>query len=79
VASPYASPLEAKGRTLLNDEVAKLPALRQALAAMKTNAPDANVVVRGAAGVDYQNVISVLDILQQLDITKVGLATETAP
>ena len=28
---------------------------------------------------DYQNVIRVLDILQQVDITKVGLATETTP
>jgi biopolymer transport protein ExbD len=29
--------------------------------------------------VDYQNMINVLDVLQQLDITKVGLATaETA-
>jgi len=34
-------------------------------------------VVRGASDVDYQNVIGVLDILQQVDITKVGLATET--
>jgi biopolymer transport protein ExbD len=29
--------------------------------------------------VDYQNMINVLDVLQQLDITKVGLATETTP
>jgi len=26
--------------------------------------------------VDYQNMINVLDVLRQLDITKVGLATE---
>jgi biopolymer transport protein ExbD len=26
--------------------------------------------------VDYQNMIYVLDVLRQLDITKVGLATE---
>ena len=30
----------------------------------------------GADEVDYQNMINVLDVLQQLDITKVGLATE---
>jgi biopolymer transport protein ExbD len=34
-------------------------------------------VVNGADNVDYQNMINVLDVLQQLDITKVGLATET--
>jgi biopolymer transport protein ExbD len=33
---------------------------------------------RGAADVDYQRVISVLDALQQADITKTGLATETS-
>jgi biopolymer transport protein ExbD len=36
-------------------------------------------VVRGAADVDYQKVISVFDILQRVVITKVGLATVTAP
>jgi biopolymer transport protein ExbD len=37
-----------------------------------------SVVVKGADDVDYQNMVNVLDVLQQLDITKVGLATETA-
>jgi biopolymer transport protein ExbD len=35
-----------------------------------------SVVVKGADAVDYQNMIYVLDVLRQLDITKVGLATE---
>ena len=30
-----------------------------------------------SAAVDYQRVVGVLDVLQQADITKVGLATET--
>jgi len=71
--------VEANGRIALNDQTLELPALRQTLAAMKTSDPDPTVVVRGAADVDYNRVISVLDILQQLDITKVGLATVTAP
>jgi len=54
-------------------------ALKQTLAALKAGDPDASVVVRGAAEVDYQHVIGVLDVLQQVDITKVGLATETVP
>jgi biopolymer transport protein ExbD len=45
---------------------------------MKSSDPETTVVVRGAAEVDYQRVIGVLDALQQADITKVGLATETA-
>jgi len=36
------------------------------------------VVVKGADDVNYQNMISVLDVLRQLDITKVGLATENS-
>jgi hypothetical protein len=28
---------------------------------------------------DYQYMVTVLDVIQQLDITKVGLATEAAP
>ncbi len=36
------------------------------------------MVVKGADDVDYQNMINVLDVLQRLDITKVGLATEEA-
>ena len=45
---------------------------------MKSSDPDTTVVVRGSPDVDYQRVINVLDALQQADITKVGLATETA-
>jgi len=37
--------------------------------------PELGVVVEGADDVDYQNMINILDVLQQLDITKVGLAT----
>ena len=69
--------VEANGRIAFNDATIELPALKQTLTAMKSSDPDTTVVVRGSAEVDYQRVISVLDILQQADITKVGLATET--
>jgi biopolymer transport protein ExbD len=71
--------VETSGRITLNDRVVELPALKQTLAALKAGDPDTSVVVRGAAAVDYQHVIGVLDVLQQVDITKVGLATETSP
>jgi biopolymer transport protein ExbD len=70
--------VDVTGRVTFNDQPFELPALKETLVAMKAGDPDASVVVRGAAQVDYQRVISVLDILQQADITKVGLATETA-
>ncbi len=70
--------VETSGRILFNDQPFQLAALKQTLVELKTHDPETSVVVRGAADVDYQKVISVLDLLQQADITKVGLATETA-
>jgi len=66
------------GRLALNQQPMELPVLRPALKQMKANDPETSVVVRGAADVDYQRVIEVLDALQQADITKVGLATDVA-
>ena len=57
----------------------ELAALKQTLATLKAGDPETSVVVRGAADVDYQHVGGVLDVLQQVDITKVGLATEAVP
>jgi biopolymer transport protein ExbD len=70
--------VDAAGRISLNDQSIELPALKQTLASLRASDPETSVVVRGAASVDYQRVIGVLDVLQQVDITKVGLATETA-
>ncbi len=69
--------MDTTGRIFLNDQVIELPALKQTLVSLKAADPETTVVVKGAADVDYQRVISVLDALQQADITKVGLATET--
>ena len=67
------------GQISLNGQNMELPSLKQALTTMVTDDKDTSVVVLGAADVDYQRVISVLDILQQAEVTKVGLATITAP
>lgn len=69
--------VEKSGQIMLNDQPVELAALKQTLVTMRTSDPDTTVVVKGAADVDYQRVISVLDALQQADITKIGLATET--
>ena len=70
--------VDSKGQTFLNNELVTILALKDKLQQLKTDDPDLNVVVKGADDVDYQNMINVLDILQRLDITKVGLATESA-
>ncbi|MEI6567922.1 MAG: biopolymer transporter ExbD [Verrucomicrobiota bacterium] len=68
----------AAGKISLNDEAIELPILKQSLFTMKKSDPETTVVVKGSSDVDYQKVIDVLDALQQADITKVGLATETS-
>ena len=70
--------VDAKGRTFLNDVPVTVPQLKDQLTQLQSENPDLSVVVKGADDVDYQNIINVLDVLRQLDITKVGLATEGA-
>ena len=60
----------------LDGEGVTVPELREKLAALKAANPDLPVVVKGSDEVEYQGMISVLYTLQQLAITKVGLATE---
>jgi biopolymer transport protein ExbD len=73
--------VDAKGQTFLNDQAVTIAGLKADLQQLKADNPDLKVVVKGSDEVDYQNMINVLDVLQQLDITKVGLATDagTAP
>ena len=66
----------ASGQITLNEQNVTVPELKADLQTMKTSDPDLKVVVKGADEADYQNLVSVLDVLQQLDITKVGLATQ---
>lgn len=71
--------VDVKGNIAINDTPVALTALKQALTDLKASDEkhDPSVVVRGASDVDYQHVVSVLDLLQQVDISKVGLALET--
>jgi biopolymer transport protein ExbD len=68
--------VEADGQITLNEQNVTVPELKADLKSMKAADADLKVVVKGADEADYQNMVSVLDVLQQLDITKVGLATE---
>jgi biopolymer transport protein ExbD len=67
--------VDANGRIQLNGEVLALSILKEKLSQLKSNDPGLGVVVEGADDVDYQSMVDVLDLLRQLDITKVGLAT----
>ena len=51
------------------------PTLKVRLQQLKSADPDLRVVVKAEDETDYQNMVTVLDVLQQLEITKVGLAT----
>jgi len=64
------------GTISLNDVVVTLPELKARLQQLKADNPDLGVVVKGEDEVDYQIMVDVMDTLRQLDITKMGLATE---
>ncbi len=66
------------GKLLLDGEQMTMAQLTKSLTTLRSGNKDLSVAVRGADNVDYQYVVHVLDLLRQLDITKVGLATATA-
>jgi biopolymer transport protein ExbD len=68
--------LDAQGQITLNDEALTVAQLKDKLKELQADTPDLAVVVKGDDNVDYQHMIAVLDTLQSLNITKVGLATE---
>lgn len=68
--------VEASGKVFLNGQPVADADIHQAFAALKSADPDPKVVVKGDDDVNYQGMVKVLDALQQLGITKVGLATQ---
>jgi biopolymer transport protein ExbD len=71
--------VDEKGQIILNDAVIPDAQLMDSLRGLKETDADPKIVVKGADGVEYQRMIKVLDALQQLEITKIGLATQAAP
>ncbi len=71
--------VESTGRMYLNKDEVDLAALQDKLVGLRLDAPDLNVVIRGSGHTKYQNVVSVMDVLQQVNIGKVNLATEPFP
>jgi biopolymer transport protein ExbD len=68
--------IDAKGHIFFNEKTCTPAQLKSELQQMKADNPELGVVVKGSDEVDYQFMVNVLDILRQLDITKVGLATD---
>ena len=68
--------VNAAGQITLDHAVVTVPQLQAKLAQLKAGNPDLGVVVKGADETDYQIMVNVMDTLGQLDITKMGLATE---
>jgi biopolymer transport protein ExbD len=71
--------VDEKGQVFLNDEAVPDGQLKDRLRSLKASDPDPKIVVKGADNADYQSMIKVLDALQQLEITKIGLATQAGP
>ncbi len=59
-----------------NNQPVTIPQLKEGLRQLQMGDPSISVVIQGGDNVDYQIMISVLDVLQQLSITNVGLATQ---
>lgn len=71
--------VDEKGQVFLNDDAVPDAQLKDRLRSLKAADPDPKIVVKGADNADYQSMIKVLDALQQLEITKIGLATQAGP
>ena len=68
--------VSATGQITLNDEAVTVPQLKDKLQVLKTENSDLGVVLKGSDEVASQIRVNVMDTLRQLDITKMGLATE---
>jgi biopolymer transport protein ExbD len=67
-----------KGQVSLNNVDMNEDELLRTLVAIRKEDPDVSVVLRAHSVIDYQRVINVLDVLIAANVTKVGLATESA-
>jgi biopolymer transport protein ExbD len=64
------------GKVYLNTVAMNDDELLKTLVEFRKQDPDLNVVVRGDSRIQYQKIISVLDLLVSANVSKVGLATE---
>lgn len=65
-----------EGKVFLDTVPVSLEELEAKLNAHKAQEPDFPVVVRGDGATQYQMVMSVLDVVGRIGVTKIGLATQ---
>jgi biopolymer transport protein ExbD len=75
-SSMKAITITAEGTIYLDSIPVTMEELESRLRQHKAADPNLPVVVRGDEKISYRKVIEVLDLLQRLDITKVGLVTQ---
>ncbi|MCL8302359.1 ExbD/TolR family protein [Pseudomonas mosselii] len=63
------------GQVFLDAYPVTLQELEDRLRSEKARNPDLPLIVRGDAGVQYQKVVEVLDLLRRLELAQVGLVT----
>jgi biopolymer transport protein ExbD len=74
--STKAITITAEGTIFLDSFPVTLPELEARLKGLKAADPNLPVLVRGDEKISYKNVIEVLDLLQKLEITQLGLVTQ---
>jgi biopolymer transport protein ExbD len=68
--------IQASGQIFLDTYPVTLEDLEARLRRLKSTTPNLPVVVKGDEKVHYGNVMKVLDVLQRLEITQLGLVTQ---
>jgi biopolymer transport protein ExbD len=68
--------ITAEGTIFLDSFPVTLPELEARLRQYKAADPNLPVLVRGDEKISYKSVIDVLDLLQKLEITQLGLVTQ---
>lgn len=66
----------AEGTIFLDSFPVTLTELETRLSQLKASDPNLPVIVRGDEKVSYKSIIEVLDLLQKLEITQLGLVTQ---
>ena len=68
--------ITAEGTIFLDSYPVTIGELETRLRQAKASDPNLPVVVRGDEKISYKNIIEVLDLLQKLEITQLGLVTQ---
>ena len=68
--------ITAEGTIFLDSYPVTIGELEMRLRQAKASDPNLPVVVRGDEKITYKNIIEVLDLLQKLEITQLGLVTQ---